>query len=161
MTTVLDSVTPAHARLLAGMHKICFVDWWDARAMGGLLAMPGAGGLVASLPGDAGADGKEAPTRDAEVAPAGFILWRVAGDEAEVLTLLVLPPYRRTGLGARLLEGALVRVRGEGAQSFFLEVAADNEPAKALYSAQGFERVGLRPRYYRNSIDALIMKRTL
>jgi ribosomal-protein-alanine N-acetyltransferase len=42
----------------------------------------------------------------------------------------------------------------------FLEVVADNEPAKTLYSRHGFDTVGLRRGYYKGQ-DALIMRAPL
>ncbi len=153
MNRHLLPVGPAHAALLAGMHRICFAEPWEERAMSELLAMPGAYGLLV-------------PPREGEEAagpahPRGFILCRVAGDEAEVLTLLVLPPYRRRGLAKELLAGAIDAARQAGATVLFLEVAADNDRARALYSSEGFEQVGCRPRYYGNAVDALVMKRLL
>ena len=147
MTTLITlPLTAAHAPLMAALHPICFVEPWDERAMADLLAMPGCGGLLAA----AGPD-----------QPAGFILWRFAAGEAEILTLLVLPPYRRQGVAGRLLDEALAQASAQGLEAFFLEVAADNDAGQALYSSRGFVRVGARPRYYRNCIDALVMKRTL
>ncbi len=142
-------VEAVHAALLAGMHRICFAEPWNEKAMGELLAMPGAFGIFAA--------------KDAKGAkhPHGFILCRVAGDEAEVLTLLVLPPFRRAGLAAGLLERAIAAAGQAGAIAVFLEVAADNGAARALYSTMGFKQVGCRPRYYGNAIDALVMKRQL
>ena len=40
-----------------------------------------------------------------------------------------------------LLEAAAGLAQSTGAQAFFLEVAADNGPALALYESAGFERV--------------------
>jgi ribosomal-protein-alanine N-acetyltransferase len=152
MTIELLPVAPMHAALLAGMHRICFAEPWDERAMADLLAMPGTYGYLAMpAAGEAMGPGH----------PYGFILCRVAADEAEVLTLLVLPPYRRRGLAVRLLAQAMERARLGAANVLFLEVAADNARARALYSAEGFEQVGCRPRYYGNAIDALVMKRRL
>lgn len=51
-----------------------------------------------------------------------------------------------------------------GAEACFLEVAADNAAALALYKAAGFQTAGLRPRYYKRAggeIDALVMRRDL
>lgn len=145
-------IDPVHAALLAGMHRICFAEPWEERAMRDLLAMPGAYGILAvSHPAE----------RTDDHRPKGFILCRVAGDEAEVLTLMVLPPFRHRGLAKQLLGRAIDAARHAGASVLFLEVAADNGTARALYSSEGFEQVGCRPRYYGNAIDALVMKRLL
>ncbi|OIR09114.1 ribosomal-protein-alanine N-acetyltransferase [mine drainage metagenome] len=134
----------AHAALIAGMHHVCFKEPWDAKAMAELLALPGSYGFLA------GAD-----------RPEGFVLCRAAAGEAEVLTLLVLPPYRRAGLGARLLEAAAAGAGARGAEALFLEVAADNTAGQALYAAGGFHQVGRRPHYYGGVTDALVLRKDL
>ncbi|MCR6629626.1 MAG: hypothetical protein NVV74_05965 [Magnetospirillum sp.] len=68
--------------------------------MASLLTMPGAQGLIA-------ADGGSLAPAAEPPGPAGFVLWRVAAGEAEVLTIAVLPPWRRGGLGGMLLQAAL------------------------------------------------------
>lgn len=148
MTIDLQPIEPAHAALLAAMHRICFAEPWGEKAMSDLLAMPGAYGFLAA-------------PRPGETHPQGFILCRAAGDEAEVLTFLVLPPCRRRGVATALLARAMAMAGQAGATVLFLEVAADNDSARHLYSTQGFEQVGCRPRYYGNAIDALVMKRSL
>jgi len=145
---MIDLVPAAlvHAELLASMHRICFAVPWSARAMGEVLAMPGAAGLIAV---EGGAGG-----------PAGLVLWRSAGGEAEILTLAVLPPWRRHALGGRLLAAALANAAEAGAAAMFLEAAADNAAALALYQGAGFTVVGRRPGYY-NGVDAVTMRRDL
>ncbi len=95
----------------------------------------------------------------------GFLLGRVIADEAELLTLAVAPEARRRGIGAALVGAFLARSAERGAATAFLEVAADNAAAIALYSAAGFARTGLRKGYFRHPegrpIDALIMARAL
>jgi len=145
-------IDPVHATLLAGMHRICFAEPWEERAMRELLAMPGAYGILAA---------PKPKEKTGDQRPKGFILCRVAGDEAEVLTLMVLPPYRRCGLAKQLLVRAIDAARHAGASVLFLEVAADNGGARALYSSEGFEQVGCRPRYYNNAVDAMVMRRLL
>ncbi|WP_237060888.1 GNAT family N-acetyltransferase [Loktanella sp. M215] len=94
-----------------------------------------------------------------------FILGRVTFDEAEVLTLATTPDHRRRGLARTALTEFHDRAKRAGAQTMFLEVAADNAPAIALYLACGFATVGRRRAYYARgdapAADALIMRRDL
>jgi ribosomal-protein-alanine N-acetyltransferase len=122
----------------AAIHASAFAaDWdqrWDRQAFAELLAMPGAFGLMAQ-------------PADADQA-AGLVLVRVAADEAEIVTLAVLPERRRQGLGFALMRRAESEARGRGAGRLFLEVAEDNFAARKLYADLGFATVGKRPAYY-------------
>jgi ribosomal-protein-alanine N-acetyltransferase len=95
----------------------------------------------------------------------GFVLGRVIADEAEILTLAVAPAARRMGLGARLVAGFLALAQTRGAATAYLEVAADNAPALALYARAGFAQTGLRRAYYTATngarIDAALLTRQL
>ena len=95
----------------------------------------------------------------------GIALGRVAADEAELLTLAVLPEYRGSGLGRGLLAGFEAGARARGATVAHLEVAAGNAPAIFLYRAGGYAEVGRRAGYYRapdrSRDDAVLMARTL
>lgn len=95
----------------------------------------------------------------------GFALLRVAGDEAELLTLAIAPEARRKGLARRLLAQGLARAQARGATRCFLEVAADNSAALALYRVAGFAEVGQRRGYYRAPgrapVDALVLEASL
>ncbi|MGE0409892.1 MAG: ribosomal protein S18-alanine N-acetyltransferase [Amphiplicatus sp.] len=90
--------------------------------------------------------------------PQGFALWRRLGDEAEILSLGVFPAARRRGAGAALLDAMLARMRVFAVSSVFLEVGAENEPARALYAKHGFVVVGARRAYYRDGRDAEVMR---
>lgn len=98
-------------------------------------------------------------------APGGFALCRVVADEAELLTITVAPTERRKGRGTTLMARLLNRARADRALTCFLEVAADNTPARALYDGCGFRVAGRRRGYYRDApggaVDALIMVRDL
>lgn len=85
---------------------------------------------------------------------AGFLLIRDLGDEAEILTLAVDPAERRVGHGAALLEASKQDLSKTGVLRLFLEVAADNLPALALYERQGFVSIGIRKAYYRRDPGA-------
>jgi ribosomal-protein-alanine N-acetyltransferase len=80
---------------------------------------------------------------------AGFLLIRAVGDEAEILTLAVDPAHRRAGHAAALLDAAKQYLAKTDVFRLFLEVAADNLPALALYETQGFLPIGVRKGYYR------------
>ena len=131
------AVTPGHAATLAAIHAEAFPpgERWDLAAFAGLLGMPGACGLL-----DGG---------------GGFILARHAGGEAEILTLAVVPPARRCGVGRGLLTAMLEQL----ACPVFLEVAADNLAALNLYLLVGFTECGRRRAYYGLGRDALVLRR--
>jgi ribosomal-protein-alanine N-acetyltransferase len=94
-----------------------------------------------------------------------FILSRLAGDEAEILSVAVASARRGRGLGRALLNLHLRRLAGLGARAVFLEVDEDNEPARRLYQRAGFREVGRRPGYYQQgrdvAADALVLRRDL
>lgn len=96
---------------------------------------------------------------------AAFLLGRAVAGEAELLTLAVAPESRRLGLARKLVARFLYQARLRAADTAFLEVAADNAPAHALYVASGFTESGRRRNYYENPqggrIDALLMHRAL
>jgi len=90
--------------------------------------------------------------------PDGFVMTRVAADEAEILTLAVAPDARDRGLGTVLLSVAVEHAHREGARAMFLEVGASNVRARALYKRFGFGEVGMRKAYYGGNEDALILR---
>jgi ribosomal-protein-alanine N-acetyltransferase len=88
---------------------------------------------------------------------AGFICsWLVAG-ELQIQNLVTLPALRRRGVAARLLESVIMRSRGAGLTSVWLEVRASNAAAMTLYEGFGFSVCGKRSAYYHDGEDALIM----
>lgn len=94
-----------------------------------------------------------------------FALVRVVLDEAELLTIATHPTRLRQGLARACMAGWQTTAHVRGATRAFLEVAADNAPAIALYLSGGFETCGTRAGYYRRkdarTVDALVMARTL
>jgi ribosomal-protein-alanine N-acetyltransferase len=91
----------------------------------------------------------------------GLILVRVAADEAEILTVGVVPAARRQGIGRRLLRAAGQWAAARGAAALFLEVAAEDAGARAFYLADGFHQFGRRQQYYSNGGDALVLRLSL
>ena len=95
----------------------------------------------------------------------GFLLGRVVAGEAELLTIAVAADQRRAGIGHRLVTAFLAEATRRSGESAFLEVAEPNTPARALYTACGFQPAGRRRAYYHRpdgtAEDALILVRSL
>ncbi|MFT4095516.1 MAG: GNAT family N-acetyltransferase [Rhodoblastus sp.] len=95
----------------------------------------------------------------------GFVLSRHAADEAEILTIVVEPTARKSGIATKLLGCHIARLARMGIASLFLEVDEANEPALALYRRLGFAPVGRRQAYYAKAdgskANALILKLNL
>jgi [ribosomal protein S18]-alanine N-acetyltransferase len=84
------------------------------------------------------------------------------GDEADVLTLAVVPASWGKGIGTELLETLFSEATGRACTKVFLEVRADNPRARSLYSRHGFTEVGVRRGYYQPSgTDAIVMRKDL
>lgn len=144
----VEAAAPARADEVAAIERAAFgaASWGEDSVRQGLKAP-----YVVSLLAYRGDD----------PAPKGFLMWRRLGEEAEILTLGVIPDSRRRGGADALLEAALAQAVGEGVRSMFLEVEAGNEAARALYAKHGFAQVGERRGYYKNGADALVLRKTL
>lgn len=127
---MLRPVSLADIRVLAELHASGPDEPWSADAFARLLVLPGTIGSIAI----------------ADESPAGFVLARTAADEAEILTINVLPSWRRRGVGRALLGAVMSRI-GD-ANRLLLEVAEGNDSALALYRGCGFRPVGRRVGYY-------------
>jgi len=67
-------------------------------------------------------------------------------------------PFRKRGLGKRLLAHALEEARRLGIERALLEVRPSNDAALALYASTGFAICGNRKKYYKDSgEDALVL----
>ncbi|MCK5445830.1 MAG: ribosomal protein S18-alanine N-acetyltransferase [Rhodospirillaceae bacterium] len=164
----LIAAAPAHALVLGELHARAFIEGgvnldhendkgitaqgnesWNAASIVATLSQPGVFGFIALD-----------TALDTQQAPVGFVLARTAASESEILTLAVDPKAQRTGWGQRLMEACMAKARTSEAEKMFLEVAADNDCAIALYRHLGFQEVGVRKQYYRRQrtlMDALVM----
>lgn len=143
MNEDIRQVGIAHADVISVLHGGCFETPWKARAIAEILAMPGAFALICG-PQDC---------------PQGFILFRLAADECEIISIGVTAQARRSGLAAKLLKAAVARAEKCAAAKVFLEVAEANTGACALYEGHGFRVCGRRKDYYDHGAtktDALI-----
>ncbi len=95
----------------------------------------------------------------------GLILGRLAGPEAEILTLAVVPDAQRQGIASELLDEFERTARQNGAVQLFLEVANTNQGALALYRKHQYRDAGIRKDYYASptgqKVSALVMSKLL
>lgn len=128
------------APALAALHKNCFgTKAWNEDQLHGSLSLPTT----------------EAFALYDDKNPIAFLIIQTVLDEHEVLSLGAHTDYRRQGLAKKLLRAFLDK-RGNG--TLFLEVAADNLHAIALYESLGFSLFSRRKDYYLHDncrVDAL------
>ena len=107
------------------------------------------------------ADILAAPTTHLFTAPHGFAITRIAGPEAELLTIAVDPAHRRLRIGKTLMDTLITHAKSAGVEEMFLEVAANNEAAQKLYQFCGFTQRATRKDYYTEpngqKISAIVM----
>lgn len=136
---------------IAALQASAFADRWTLDAVRSLAEMPGAVVLISE--------------RESEPGPNGYLIGQVVTDEAEVHSIAVAAPARRSGIGRRLLSAFEGVAAGLGAVSVVLEVAADDPAATAFYAGAGYDVVARRPGYYRigrtHPVDAEVRRRGL
>ena len=144
----------ADSDILSEIHAGGFRRGWSGAEIEALIVQPGVHTLIADY----------RPAIGRTVA-AGFCLYRIAADEAEVLSIAVLPNCRRRGVARRLLEETLRHLYREGVKTLHLEVEEENEAAMRLYRRLEFTQSGERPAYYSTAPgrtkSAVVMQRQL
>jgi len=148
---VIRLLRPDRATECARLHGQSFAHPWSAHEIAALI-------VSSSTVGAAALDSVNRRLR-------GFILSRLAADEAEILTIAVDAAFQGAGVGRALLSENLRQAANAGARAMFLEVAGDNAPALALYHRFGFVKVGERAGYYRRADEtraaAVVMRKAL
>ena len=81
--------------------------------------------------------------------------------QGHVITIDVLPEAQRSGLGSQLMAMVEGRLRALGCSIVFLETAVDNAAALAFYKRHGYDIIQTLPRYYLDTIDALVLCKEL
>jgi ribosomal-protein-alanine N-acetyltransferase len=129
---VLSRAAMRDAAAIAALHAASFRRGWSEDELEALLVEPNVIAHRAIL-------GRKL---------VGFIVSRVAADEAEILSVAVASRWQGRGLGRALLSLHLRSLAGLGIRKIFLEVADDNDPAVRLYRKAGFAEIARRDNYY-------------
>ncbi len=89
---------------------------------------------------------------------AGYIGFMIVDEEAHMTTIATAPSHQRAGIASTLIIDCIRTLLGQGVKHLSLEVAANNDPAQALYRRFGFAPVGVRRNYYPvTGQDAMVM----
>jgi ribosomal-protein-alanine N-acetyltransferase len=91
----------------------------------------------------------------------GFCIAARRGHLGYVITMDVLPKYRRKGVAATLLAEAERRLGERDVREMWLETATDNEAAIAFWLRHGYRKRGVREGYYPDGRDAFTMQKNL
>ena len=139
-----------HAKQLAQLHKSCFAKGWSYLEFESFFERAGVFAAVAF---------------HKQKGEVGFLLcWKIE-DQCDLLSMGVLPDYRRDGVGIMLLEYALEYAADLGAKAMVLEVNVNNTAGQTLYEQHGFEKFSVRKDYYSNldgtRADAICMRKVL
>jgi [ribosomal protein S18]-alanine N-acetyltransferase len=163
----LVEISIVHAEVLATAHGVCFEMPWSIKDFQELLVLPTSFGFLAQIEQEKMASLQNVQeSQSDQITPDifGFGLCSAVQEQCEILTIGVLPKWRRQKIGDRLLQQVVEQAKTLGAGEIFLEVAENNMPAHALYNSHGFKEVGRRPNYYREGggrVDAIRLSKTI
>ena len=133
-----------HLEQIAELEKQCFSDPWSIRSITSELNNPLSLWIVAEDNGTV----------------AGYVGSQSVLGEADMMNLAVSPAFRRQGIGRKLVQELVARLKDKGVHILVLEVRTSNAPAISLYEQLGFTQVGRRPNYYVHpKEDALILRK--
>lgn len=122
------------------IENACFSTPWSEKSIAESLANPNSLFYIAFVDGKA----------------AGYMGLQIFSGEGYVTNIATLPEYRRQGVAKALINEAIKN----DMEFITLEVRKSNHAAIHLYSRLGFEKVGIRPKFYREPTeDALLMTR--
>ncbi len=142
---VIRKARPQDSDELAEIEKECFSAPWSRES------------LLHDIEENPAATIIVAQNREGTI--MGYVdIWCV-DDEGYINNVAVRPEFRRKHLGMLLLHTLIEVTTGKGVKSHTLEVRVSNEPAIGLYEKMGFRSAGIRPHYYEDGEDAMIMWR--
>ena len=131
--------------VIAEMEKRCFSDPWTVEMIKDAFRLPIYRCFLAEEGGQV----------------CGYGILIVLFEESEVVNIAVDLPYRRKGISKLLMGEMHEKSRELGAQESLLEVRVSNQAAICLYESLGYEKYGVRAKYYADGEDAFLMRKEL
>lgn len=136
------------ANVLYLVHKESFPIYWKEKEISDMLLASGTQAWSAR-----------------EGSPIGMLMTRAQFEQAEILTLAIIPAARRKKIAQKLMKAAHEALAAAGVKKIFLEVAEDNMAATLLYRGLGYAEISRRAGYYKqpdgSSTDALVMAKEI
>ena len=85
----------------------------------------------------------------------GYIFGWQLNDDFHINNIAVHLSERRKGVAKKMIDNIIFNLK---IKNIFLEVSSSNDKAINLYKKAGFEKNGLRKKYYQNGNDAILYK---
>ena len=98
---------------------------------------------------------------EADGALVGYAGGLIVDGDLQILKVAVEPSWRRHGIARQLIAHVSDDARNLGAVTCSLEVRKSNVGAQSFYESLGLHNIGVRPRYYSDREDAVIMSGSL
>lgn len=124
---------------LAAMRAACFDKTWEVKEFTELLKKPDMICLI--------------------IPQTAYAIAQCIPPEAELITIAVVPEFRRQGIAENLLQQIWQTLQDRDIHLLHLEVNEKLAAARALYEKLGFTAVGRRADYYGPGQDAILMRR--
>jgi ribosomal-protein-alanine N-acetyltransferase len=145
----LCQVSEAEAGTLTEIHEKCFPRYWNREAFTDFFSVKGTCAFLVEENDN----------------PVAMMVYRISFEQADIMTIAVLPQWRRRGIAEKMLSEMLAKCRNTGVKKIFLEVEDGNISAFNLYEKCGFKQIGRRKLYYQqldgSYTDALVMEKKL
>jgi ribosomal-protein-alanine N-acetyltransferase len=147
MKITLRAYTPADFEALYEIDQQCFgpVLGYSRPDLRSYLRLPGGHCLIA----------------ESAAKIAGFLVTAHENAVGSVVTIDVLPAYRRQGVATVLLEEAEHRLAAASVRTIELETATDNASAIAFWQKHGYRKRDIQKEYYPDGRDAYSMTKAL
>ena len=130
----------------AGIEEKCFSEPWSEKAFTDALSDKNYIYMAA----------------EAEDEPAGYAGCVMTPPDADITNIAVDEKFRNRGIGRALMEGLLRALSDRNIENVFLEVRESNNAAIRLYEREGFEKIGMRKKFYCKPVeDAILMAKKL
>lgn len=91
----------------------------------------------------------------------GYIGGWIIDSTCDMINFVVKEEYQRIGVGTKLYQTLENKTQELGGTEILLEVRISNIKAQSFYQKHGFKQIFVRPKYYKNGEDALILRKEL